>query len=89
MDVIGYSEHSVAYLFLIVKSDYLIKILLLRQKIELFNMFLHSLIKNFMDVLNEFMKLSLMRNYEGRKVLKKDYSSYENDFNTFLMDNEQ
>lgn len=42
-----------------------------------------------MDVLNEFMKLSLMRNYEGRKVLKKDYSSYENDFNTFLMDNEQ
>lgn len=36
MDVIGYSEHSVAYLFLIIKSDYLIEILLLRQKIELF-----------------------------------------------------
>lgn len=88
--LIGYAEHNVAYRFLVLKSDVLDSNIIIEIKnTEFFeHIFLLSDKIFHAPVERNSVTISNVEDLRRSKRPKKEYFSYENDFQTFLVENE-
>ena len=88
--LIGYAEHSAAYRFLVLKSDVLDVNTIIETKNAEFFEHIFSLYDKISHapVERENESTSNIEELRRSKKPRKEYFSYENDFQTFLVDNE-
>jgi len=87
--LIGYAEHSAAYRFFVLKSDVLDCNTIIETKNAEFFEYIYPLSdKNFHTPVETNREITSNEELRRSKRPRKEYFSYGNDFQTFLVDNE-